>query len=316
MTEHWSQRQEGGGRFAIWLIVSIGLRLGRPVARALLYPITLYFFFRRTIERRQSRAFLSHAFGRPATSWDVMKHIHAYAAATMDRVFLLAQSTRRFNVRVEGLDQLNQQIALGKGVLMLGAHIGSFEILRVLANERPDIKTKILMDRQQTPALTELLLALNPSVDAMIIDVGGGDTNVALAISDAAKEGALIGLLGDRSRPHEATTTVEFFGKPAEFPIAPYLIASLLELPVTLIFGLYRGGDRYDLYFETFAEHIAIPRRERAALLNQWAAQFASRLEHYTRLDPYNWFNFYDFWHRADDPAPAGGSKSAVESVA
>ena len=56
-------------------------------------------------------------------------------------MFLLAQSTRRFDVRVQGLDQLNALIALGKGVLMLGAHIGSFEILRVLANERPDIKT-------------------------------------------------------------------------------------------------------------------------------------------------------------------------------
>ena len=66
----------------------------------------------------------------------------------------------------------------------------------------------------------------------------------------------LIGMLADRSRPQEATTTVQFFGRPAEFPTAPYLIASVLNLPVTLIFGLYRGGDRYDLYFETFAEHI------------------------------------------------------------
>ncbi len=312
---HWSERSEGGGKFAIWLLVTISLRLGRMTARALLYPITLYFFFRRTVERRQSREFLTRALGRPATAWDIMRHIHAYAATTLDRVFMLAQTTRRFDIRVQGLAQLDAQIALGRGVLLLGAHIGSFEILRVLATERPDIKTRILMDRQQTPALTELLLALNPKVDASIIDVGAQDTNVALAIHEAAKEGALIGMLADRSRPREATTAVTFFDRPAEFPTAPYLIASLLDLPVTLIFGLYRGRDRYDLYFETFAEHIAIPRRERAALLNEWAAKFAARLEHYTRLDPYNWFNFYDFWHRPDDVAAAADRNAAIHAV-
>jgi predicted LPLAT superfamily acyltransferase len=305
---HWSERSEGGGKFAIWLLVSISLRLGRAPARWLLYPITLYFFFRRSVERRQSREFLTRALGRAATAWDVMRHIHAYASTTLDRVFMLAQTTKRFDIRVQGLAGLDAQIALGRGVLLLGAHIGSFEILRVLATERPDIKTRILMDRQQTPALTELLLALNEKVSASIIDVGAEDTNVMLAINEAASEGALIGLLADRSRAREATTTVTFFDRPAEFPVAPYLIASLLDLPVTLIFGLYRGGDRYDLYFETLADHLAIPRRERAALLNEWAAKFAARLEHYTRLDPYNWFNFYDFWHRPDDVAAADGN--------
>jgi predicted LPLAT superfamily acyltransferase len=312
---HWSEREECGGRSAVRLIVFIGLRLGRTMARAMLYPTTLYFFFRRGPERRQSRAFLTHALGRRATAWDIMRHIHAYAATQVDRIFMLAQTTKRFDIRVQGLADLDALIAQGKGVLMLGAHIGSFEILRVLATERPDLTTRILMDRQQTPALTEVLLSLNPKVSASIIDVGTGDTNIALEIHEAASQGALIGMLADRSRPQEATTTVPFFGRPTEFPTAPYLIASVLDLPVTLIFGLYRGGDRYDLYFETFAEHISIPRRERQAQLNQWAAKFAARLERYTRLDPFNWFNFYDFWHRPDDSAPSD-REPAVRSVA
>jgi len=92
------------------------------------------------------------------------------------------------------------------------------------------------------------------------------------------------------------------------------VIAALLELPVVLCFGLYRGGNRYDLYFETFAEQIRLARGDRAAQLGAWAQRFARRLEHYTRLDPYNWFNFYDFWHRRADPAavrsePASASR-------
>ena len=295
---HWSERGEGGGRFALWLIRTIGLRLGRPAARALLYPITVYFFFRRGAERRASRAFLSRAFGKPAGSWQVLRHIHCYAATILDRAFLLARSTRGFDIRVDGLDQIEAQIAHGRGVLVLGAHIGSFEALRVLAEARPELRVRFVMDRGQTPALTQLLHALNPAVARMVIDVRGDGADIALAIRDAAHAGALIGVLGDRARPGEPTRDAEFLGAPAAFPVAPYLIASALELPVVLCFGLYRGGNRYDVYFETLAERMHIPRAERAAQLAQWIQRYAARLEHYTRLDPINWFNFYDFWHR------------------
>jgi predicted LPLAT superfamily acyltransferase len=301
MSAHWSERREGGGRFALWLICSIGLRLGRPVARVLLYPITLYFFFRRGPERRQSRAFLRRTLGRPAKTWAVLKHIHCYAATILDRVFLLSGSLRCFDIRVHGLEQLEAQMAHGRGVLLLGAHIGSFEVLRALGVARPGVQVRVVMDRQQTPAMTAMLHALNPAVAAGVIDAGQDGGAIALAIHDAAKQGALIGLLADRSRPQESTRDATFFGAPAPFPVAPYLIASVLELPTVLCFGLYRGGNRYDLYFETFAKCIKIARSERDTLLGEWTQRYAARLEHYTRLDPYNWFNFYDFWHRPAD---------------
>jgi predicted LPLAT superfamily acyltransferase/uncharacterized membrane protein len=306
VSPHWSERREGGGRFAVWLIRTIGMRLGRRASRALLYPITLYFFFRRGPERRASRAFLSRAFSKPAGMWSVLRHIHCFAATILDRVFLLARSTRGFDIRIHGLDQLETQIAPARGVLLLGAHIGSFEALRALAELRPELRVRMIMDRGQTPALTELLHALNPAVAGMVIDVGGSAVaDIALAIRDAAHDGALIGLLGDRARPGEATREAQFYGAPAAFPIAPYLIASALELPVVLSFGLYRGGNRYDVYFETFAERIVLARAERAVRLAEWTQRYAARLQHYTQLDPYNWFNFYDFWHRpaAADPA-------------
>ena len=308
---HWSERREGGGRFALWLIRTIGLHLGRRAARAFLYPITLYFFFRRGPERRASRAFLSRAFGKPARTWAVLRHIHCYAATILDRVFLLSRSTRGFDIRIHGLDQLETQIAPGRGVLLLGAHIGSFEALRVLAESRPELRVRMIMDRGQTPALTTLLHALNPVVASMVIDVGGAGADIALAIRDAAQDAALIGLLGDRARPGEATHEAQFYGAPAAFPIAPYLIASALELPVVLCFGLYRGGNRYDVHFETLAERIVISRAERGARLADWTQRYAARLQHYTQLDPYNWFNFYDFWHR-----PAAADRVVRSSIA
>jgi predicted LPLAT superfamily acyltransferase len=310
MSEDWSERPEAGGRLAIWLIRAIALHLGRGFARALLYPITLYFFLRRGPERRASRAFLARAFGRPASSWQVMRHIHSYAATLLDRIFLLSGAYRRYDVRVHGLDMLHAQIDRGRGVLLLGAHIGSFEVLRALGETRPDVRICVVMDRQQTPALTELMHALNPAIAANVIDAGADPAEMALRMHAAAHDGALLGLLADRARPGEAVHDAEFFGARAPFPVGPYLVASLLELPVVLAFGLYRGGHRYDLHFELFAEELRLARGARNAQLGEWAQRFAARLEHYTRIDPYNWFNIYDFWnaraagaHRDGEPA-------------
>ena len=137
MSAHWHQRREAGGRFAIWLIRAAGLYAGRGFARAWLYPITLYFLFRRTRERRDSREFLGLALGRPADLRDIFRHIHSYAATILDRIYLLHDTTLdRFDVRVHGLDQIENEIARGRGVLLLGAHFGSFEALRSLSLRR------------------------------------------------------------------------------------------------------------------------------------------------------------------------------------
>ena len=71
MSAQWKQRPEGGGRFAIWLIRTIGRHGGRRLGRACLYPITAYFLLRRGPERRASRAWLTRALGRPATPKEI-----------------------------------------------------------------------------------------------------------------------------------------------------------------------------------------------------------------------------------------------------
>ncbi len=65
-----------------------------------------------------------------------------------------------------------------------------------------------------------------------------------------------------------------------------------------MTFGLYRDPNRYDLYCELLAEQIVLPRKHREEALRGYVQQYAARLEHFARLAPDNWFNFYDFWER------------------
>ncbi|HET7777817.1 MAG TPA: acyltransferase [Rudaea sp.] len=305
MGPHPTKRKEGGGRFAIWLIRTIGLKLGRPAARALLYPITLYFYFRRPFERRASYAFLARVFGRPASAIEVMRHIHRFASTILDRVFLLAGDFSRFDVRIHGIDELISRIRPDRGVLLLGSHVGSFEVLRVAAAERRDASLCVVLDRQQTPAMTQLLEALNPQVGRMVIDASGDPMDVLLALGEALDKGQVVAMLADRARPHETTAVVDLLGAPAAFPVAPFRLGSVLRVPIVLCFGMYRGGNRYDLYFESFSEGLALPRRGAAAELRCIVQRYVARIEHHVRQDPCNWFNWYDIWNPAHAPEAA-----------
>jgi predicted LPLAT superfamily acyltransferase len=306
MSTRWIERQEAGNSLALTVGRAVAFRCGRVTTRALLYPAILYFFVRRGPERRASRAYLEQVLGRRVSTWHVLRHMHCFACTILDRVFLLGERFKRFDVRTFGLRDLDAALQGGKGVLLIGSHLGSFDALRVLAMERPEVPVRILLDVEHGARLSRLLNALNPTLAASIINARDAGPGVAITIKQALDRNSIVALLADRGQPNNPTQSVSFLGRPAPLPVSPWLLAAALKVPVMLAFGLYRGGNRYDLHFESFAQEITIERSRRAEALAGILQRFADRLAHYARLAPYNWFNFYDFWYHAPDGTRAG----------
>lgn len=296
MSGDWKQRPEGGGRLAIGLIVAIARLCGRGATRLLLYPITAYFLLVRGPERAASRAYLARALDRPATLAEVARHLHTFASTILDRVFLLGGRMDLFEIDVRGVDTLMDALARGRGVLLVGSHLGSFDALRVLKRLRGDVALRVVLDKAHNPAITQALDALAPDLAAGIIDAGQDGASVALAIKQAVDEGGLVAMLADRAQPGEPALRLPFLGKPAPLPTTPWLIAAALGVPVVLAFGLYRGGNRYELSFEPFSDGLSLPRERRAEHLAEVIRRYAGTLQAHALDAPFNWFNFYDYW--------------------
>ena len=314
MTDAWLERPEGGSGLAMRLLVGVALGLGRKVARVVLLPITAYFMIRRGPERRASRAYLTRVLGRIPTWFEVARHFHTFAGVTLDRVYFLGKRMWRFDMRLIGLGELHNAMDLGRGVLLIGAHVGSFDALRAASTQRPDVTVRVVLDAAHSPALSAILKQLNPQMAAGIIDPRKDGTTVALEIGAALNQGALVTMLADRGRPGNATASVDFLGQPAEFPTAPWQIAAALHVPIVLCVGLYRGGNRYDLHFEMLTEQLQVDRKQRQQQLREVVQDFANRLAALLRVAPYNWFNFYDFWNdrpSGNDRAHAGSDTAA-----
>jgi predicted LPLAT superfamily acyltransferase len=294
VSQQWARLPERGSPLALRLICWIALHVGRSVSRILLHPIGWYFLATATAARRGSRRYLRRALGRKPGWRDLFRHIHCFAATILDRVFFLTGRLERFEFRIFGDRLILDQAASGRGCILLGSHLGSFEALRAIGVISRRLPIKILMNVEHNRAMTRLLDALNPALAQAIIPIGRPET--LLEVRESVEQGFMVGALGDRVAQGEKTVRCQFFGRETAFPIGPILLAALMECPVILFFGLYRGGNRYDVHFEELAERIVLEPRRRSEQLGIWTQRYADRLEHYARLAPYNWFNFYDYW--------------------
>lgn len=313
MSENWVAQGERSNRLALWSITLIARYLGRRVARLLLYPIVAYYLLLAPELRRHSRNYLRRVLPHPPRLWDVARHLHTFAAALLDRIFFLTGRYGLFDVRVHGPEALLRYAAQGQGCLLLGSHLGSFEAMRCMAATRPELRVKILMHRRHNAMVMGIVEALNPELANAVIDTGQRDTNLILSVKEALDAGCCIGLLGDRVYNDEQGVRCGFLGGEAIFPASPLLLASVLQVPVILCFGLYRGGNRYDLHFEVLAERIQFDRRARQTELQRWVQRYAARLEHYARQAPYNWFNFFDYWQAPEQPHAADSDATAPQ---
>ncbi len=294
MSQGWLLQRERGSRFALRLITWIALHLGRAPARALVYPICAYFLLFAGRARRASRQYLQRVLGCHANITHVGHHFHSFGATILDRVFLLTERYEQFDVSIYGAEAISERVQRRQGCLLLGAHLGSFEILRTLGIDKAGLPISVLMYEDNAAKTIEIAKDLNPELASAIIPIGNVDS--MLLVKEKLDQGQLVGLLGDRTLEHEKIVRCSFLGERAVFPAGPMLLAAAVKAPVFLCFGLYRGGNRYEIHCELFAERVNIPRASSGQELQHWVQRYAERLEHYCRVAPYNWFNFYDFW--------------------
>lgn len=290
----WVARPELGNKLALHFFVRLALTLGRPAARWLLYPVCVYFLIFASEARAASKGYLRRALAREPRLGDLYRHILTFASTILDRVFLLKGRYAEFDIRTHNENLVLDMVARGEGCFLLGAHMGSFEVIRSFGGDARGMRVSLVMYEENARKLNSVLNAVKPDLALQIIALGKVDA--MLKVEQALARGEFVGMLGDRSIAGEGTLTCPFLGSPASFPLGPFRLAAMLERPIVLMFGLYRGGNRYDIHFERLGHMAHEGRENRSALMEQSVRRYVERLEHYCRLAPYNWFNFYDYW--------------------
>ncbi|CAJ0712304.1 putative LPLAT superfamily acyltransferase [Ralstonia sp. GP73] len=307
----WAERPERSNLALLRLMTWLSLRLGRPFGRVLLRLIALYFVAASPAARGASRDYLRRALGRTATLCDVFRHMLTFATTIHDRIYLISGRFGLFDIQLQGQQHVHNVLAQGRGAFLLGAHLGSFEVVRALGRTVPDLRVAVAMYEENARNINAAMAAINPAAAPEVIPLGRVDA--MLQVREALDDNRLVGMLADRTLLRDAGPSVrhmDFLGSPAAFPLGPLHMAAMLKRPVLFMTGLHLGGNRYAVHFDLLADFTDVRREDRAAAVQAALGRYVERVEHYCRTAPYNWFNYFDFWQDADaagapDHAPA-----------
>lgn len=290
----WLQVQEVGSVLGMRILLFLATAFGRWPVRALLHGIVLYYALTQPNARTASRDYLRR-MQQPFGFWAVYRHLLCFAQCAADRPFMIRGRLDKFEMVRRGTEHLLALHQQGRGAMLLGAHLGSFEAMHAPAGQSK-LVINVVGYFKNAKMINRVLEGLGSEVHARLLEPGTG-IDFALRLRDCLARGEFVAILGDRDLSGK-TVEVEFLGGRAQFPTGPLALAAILRCPVLLTFGLHRPPNRYEVYCEPFAEQVMLPRVGREDALREHVQHFATRLEHYCRLAPDNWFNFYDFWSK------------------
>lgn len=299
----WQQRPERSNMLMLRMMTWISLRLGRPAGRVVLHAIAAYFLLFAPASRAASRQYLARALARPVRWGDIYRHFFCFASTIHDRIYLLNERFDLFDIEVRGEPAIRAALANGQGLFLIGAHLGSFEVIRAIGRQNAGLNVAIAMYEENARKLNAMLEAINPAARQDVIGLGKIDS--MLRINAYLEQGALVGMLGDRNLGQDSLHPVTLLGSPAGLPLGPFRMAAVLRRPVFFMAGLYLGQNRYQIHFEELADFSRTPRGQRQQEIECGMTRYAQMLETHCRQAPYNWFNFFDFWQSAPAPADA-----------
>jgi len=305
---HWSRLGERGSMAGLRLMAVLHRLAGRRLCNLLLYPVTAYFFLTERTARQASIHYLERVWARPEGRrrlgrrpglGTAFRHLYEFAVQIFDRMVLWGGGITRLRMDSTGGEHLFALARERRGGLLLGAHLGSFDMPRQLAGDH-GLVLNVVMFTTHAERINRFFEQLDPESRVRVLHLDPGSVRTAFEIKACVDRGELVGILADRipAGGRERPVWVEFLGRPAPFPLSPFLLACLLGCPAFLSLCVRTGSARYETRVIPLGGGRRVPRRERDKAAQELARAYVEGLEAACLRHPYQWFNFYDVWAR------------------
>jgi KDO2-lipid IV(A) lauroyltransferase len=205
------------------------------------------------------------------------------------------------NIRVEGIKNFDKALAMGKGVIVLTAHIGNWELggvaiaqlgydLWVVALEHKDKKVNDFFDGQRNSKGIKVV-PFNKAVRQSL---------------NLLKENRLLGLVGDRDFTKDGGIVIDFFGKPTSFPKGPAALALKTGAAIVPGFMIRNPDDSFTLKIEPPIPVSSYPKQKNPGDnsftkmsekdLQELTKRYTIIIEDYIKKYPDQWYVFRKFW--------------------
>ncbi|NVJ65233.1 MAG: hypothetical protein HWE16_02005 [Gammaproteobacteria bacterium] len=297
-SSHWTQQKERGTLLGIKFLFFIRRYFGKWPLKIFLYPVITYFYLTGKSARRSSKNYLARLkANKPSVNTQSsFKHFLQFADAILDKL-LSWDSRHKSPLEVVEPEIWREIRALPTGAIFMGAHLGNLDACRNQSDAIMGGKLNALMFTEHASKFIGLIKELSPEFEQQIIQVSEVGPDTAIQLQQKLTEKQHLFILADRIPQADTSKTVvtDFLGHEAEFGIGPFVLASILKVPVYFISAL-KSGDSYQLAVEPLGIHLAVSRKTRKQAIEQSVMAYAKWLEKQCEKAPMQWYNFYPFW--------------------
>ncbi len=290
----WSGKSKGGKagyQFFIFLLKNTNIKL------TYFFIKVVSFFYLMFSDKKSILFYFNqiHGYGILKSYFSIYKNYCMLGEVLIDKIAMLSGVKLKFSFDFEGEGHLRKMVHDKKGGLLIGAHMGNWEMAGQLL-ERLETRVNIVMYEAEHQKIKELLdKEMNKS--AHIIPIKE-DYSHLFKIREAFKNNEIVAMHGDRFLPGTNTVTINFMGREAQFPTGPLYLASKDAVPVSFVFTLKESSKHYHFY-ATPPKVYDYPSKikTRKSDLRNMVKDYVSSLEHMLRKYPLQWFNYYPFWN-------------------
>ena len=293
MAADWDGKSRGtvfGFKVFVFFIKNFGIR----AAYALMHlPIPYFCFF----SRKNVRGLFYYFRKRQQYSWlkssvSIYKGYYQFGQTLIDKVAIQSGLQHKYTYEFDGIQNLQETLALQKGGILISAHVGNFELAQYFFEELDQKATiSIVITDQDHKNIKEYLGSVVGRKQNNFIIVKD-DMSHIFEINAALAQNKIICISGDRYMDITKTIEAPLLGKKAKFPVGPFHLATRLKVPVLFVYVMREPKKHYHLY----ARKVEVAYRDVNGLLKN----YTQSLEHIIDKYPLQWFNFYDFWDDID----------------
>ena len=294
---NWTSRSIGRDwqhRF-FYLAIKLG---GRRLAYLVLYLVVAWYALFSSIVRRRAGHYLSRRF--PAAGpWQRLcqryRLILTFGQVLIDRALVGILGADQIKVQLHGKDELLNLLAEGKGMILVNAHVGCWQVA-MSSLSFMDTPVNLLMQREEGDIDRHYFEHAGVECPYHIIDPRGF-LGGALEMMEVLKRGEVLSVMGDRMLGDDQNgVTVEFLGGRVTMPFSAYKLASATGAPIVALFSYKTGADSYDLkLYRIIRVAPGLGRDQRAFV--PYVQEFAVTLEEFSREHPFQFFNFFNMWY-------------------
>jgi predicted LPLAT superfamily acyltransferase len=281
-----------GNKLGYSIFVFLFKNFGVYPAYFVLYFVVLYYFFFSPETSRHIYYFYHQriGLGKVKSFFKIYTSYYRLGQMLIDKVMIMSGMKDKFTSQSFGAENMRAIVAEKKGGILLGAHLGNWEIAGHYLMNYGDTINILVYDREHEQ-IKEYLENVTGGRKFKLIPIKD-DLSHIYEIGEALGRNEIIATTADRFLADGKTRSVNFLGEQARFPLGIFQIIKTFRANYSFVYGIKRSATHYNFYCRP---HRTVTKETTIDMIME---DYARDLEAMVRETPDQWFNYYDFWKK------------------